>query len=287
MSKLKQPLLKDEAFLADVKARQAQHESFHLWWMGQSGFLVQWKGRHLLIDPYLSDSLTRKYEHSDKPHVRMTEKVIDPERLDFIDVVTSSHNHTDHLDSQTLIPLIDANPGIRMIIPEANRVFVCDRISKPHDFPIGLNDGKTVEVAGFRITGIPAAHNELERDQNGNCTFMGYVIQMGPWTLYHSGDTQWHQAIPDALAPYKIDVAILPINGNKPQRRVPGNLNPAEAVSLGSEIGARIVIPCHYDMFAFNTEDPNEFVKAAKKANQGYKILKNGEHFTPSLSISE
>jgi L-ascorbate metabolism protein UlaG (beta-lactamase superfamily) len=27
-----------------------------------------------------------------------------PERLDFMDVVTSSHNHTDHLDVETLIP---------------------------------------------------------------------------------------------------------------------------------------------------------------------------------------
>ena len=55
--------------------------------------------------PYLSDSLTAKYAGTDKPHVRMTERAIDPARLDFIDVVTSSHNHTDHLDHETLWPL--------------------------------------------------------------------------------------------------------------------------------------------------------------------------------------
>ncbi|MGZ9225209.1 MAG: hypothetical protein ACXW4M_06595 [Anaerolineales bacterium] len=49
-----------------------------------------------MIDPYLSDSLTKKYAGTNKPHVRMTERVIAPEWLDFVEVVTSSHIHTDH-----------------------------------------------------------------------------------------------------------------------------------------------------------------------------------------------
>ncbi len=75
---------------------------FRLWWLGQSGFLLQWQGIHVLLDPYLSDSLTKKYSQTDKPHVRMTELVIDPARLSFVDIVTSTHNHTDHLDAETL-----------------------------------------------------------------------------------------------------------------------------------------------------------------------------------------
>src|SRR5579872_5429395 len=110
-----QPVRSDEAFLADVS-----RGDFQLWWLGQSGFLVQFHGRHLLIDPYLSDSLTKKYAATDKPHVRMTERVVDPARLDFIDVVTSSHNHTDHLDGETLGPLLRVNPGVKMVAPEAN-----------------------------------------------------------------------------------------------------------------------------------------------------------------------
>ncbi|HSH96115.1 MAG TPA: MBL fold metallo-hydrolase, partial [Roseimicrobium sp.] len=87
---MKKPLLQDDAFLMDVAKARADRDRLHLWWLGQSGFLVQWQGRHLLFDPYLSDSLTKKYAATDKPHVRMTERVIAPERLDFIDVVTSS-----------------------------------------------------------------------------------------------------------------------------------------------------------------------------------------------------
>ena len=32
--------------------------------------------RHLLFDPYLSESLTKKYAQTDKPHVRMTRRAV-------------------------------------------------------------------------------------------------------------------------------------------------------------------------------------------------------------------
>ena len=53
------PVLKDEAILADVAEARRDWQDLHLWWLGQSGFLVQWQNRHLLLDPYLSDSLTK------------------------------------------------------------------------------------------------------------------------------------------------------------------------------------------------------------------------------------
>src|SRR3954466_1385788 len=106
---MKKPLLQDDAFLADVAACREDHsDTFYLWWLGQSGFLMQCHGRHVLFDPYLSDSLTRKYASSAKPHVRMSERVVAPERLNFIDVITSTHGHTDHLDSETLVPIYRA-----------------------------------------------------------------------------------------------------------------------------------------------------------------------------------
>ena len=155
------PYQKDDAFLADVASTRDATDGFRLWWLGQSGFLVQWQGRHLLLDPYLSDSLTKKYAQTDKPHVRMTERVVDPRHLDFIDVVTSSHNHTDHMDAETLNPLREVNPGLKLVIPEANRAFVAQRLGCDPDWPIGLDAGASVEVAAFTFHGVPAAHNEL------------------------------------------------------------------------------------------------------------------------------
>ena len=275
-----QPKLKDEALLADIRKAPQNEHTFHLWWLGQSGYLIQWNNKHLLIDPYLSDSLTKKYANTEKPHIRMTELVINPARLDFIDVVTSSHNHTDHLDGETLIPLMEANPSMKMIIPEANRAFVANRIKADPDFPIGLNKDENVEVDGFRFTGIPAAHEEIERNEEGRCKFLGYVIQFGNWTLYHSGDTLWYDGMVEKLKPFAIDVAILPINGSDPKRKVAGNLNAKQAVMLSKEIRAKLVIPCHYDMFTFNTADPAEFVKEAEAQKQPYKVLESGERWS-------
>ena len=89
--RLIEPALADDAFLAAVAG--ADDRALHIWWLGQSGFLLRWQGRHLLLDPYLSDSLTRKYAGTDRPHVRMTRRVVAPERLGFVDVVAVSYTH--------------------------------------------------------------------------------------------------------------------------------------------------------------------------------------------------
>jgi L-ascorbate metabolism protein UlaG (beta-lactamase superfamily) len=276
-------VVKDRAFIAEVEDHQHDEKDFHLWWLGQSGYLLLWKGKRILIDPYLSDSLTKKYTATDKPHIRMSERVVDPQLLKNISIVTSSHNHTDHLDGETLIPVIKNNPDIRFIIPEANRKFVSERVHVPEDLFIGLNDAERITIGEFTFHGMPAKHNEIERDENDNCKFMGYIIQFGKWSIYHSGDTLWYKDMVELLKPFKVDLALLPINGNDPGRGVAGNLNAKEAAQLGKAIGAGIVIPCHYDMFTFNTADPKEFAKESEKINQPYSILKPGGHFSSSF----
>ena len=270
---------KNEDLISEMDSFLKDENHFHLWWLGQSGFLLQWKGKRVLLDPYLSDSLTKKYVTTDKPHTRMSELVVRPELLKNIAVVTSSHNHTDHLDAETLIPVLQNNPGITFIIPEANRSFVAERVKCNMNFPIGLNDGRSVTVDEFTIHGIPAKHNEIERDENGNCSFMGYVIEFGTFKIYHSGDTLWFEGMIEILKPFAVDVALLPINGNKPERKVAGNLDGKEAAALGKAIDAKYVIPCHYDLFTFNTANVKEFVAEAEKIGQPYKVLKGGGHF--------
>ncbi len=274
-----QPVLRDDAWLDDV-AKAREQDALHLWWLGQSGFLVQWRDRHLLLDPYLSDSLTRKYAATDKPHVRISERVVSPERLTFIDVVTSTHSHTDHLDAETLGPLAAKNPGLKLIAPEAERSLVAERSGIGPERLLGMDDGVTVEVEEIRITGIPAAHEKLERDHQDHHRFLGYVIQFGPCTLYHAGDTMMYDGIVERLRPWHIDIAMLPINGRAPERRVAGNLDGREAAALAHEIGAGVAIPCHYDMFAFNTASPAVFVEACAQLGQPCRVLQLGERFT-------
>lgn len=279
--KLKKIFKKDKALLQDItlKARLAT-TGFTIWWLGQSGFLVQYCGKHVLFDPYLSDSLTRKYEKTDKPHERMTEIAIGAAQLDMIDVVTSSHNHTDHLDAETLQPLFDKNPNITFIVPEANRTFAANRCGIPTNKITGIVNGQSVRVGDFELIGLPAAHNELTVNELGQHLFMGYLLRFGKYTVYHSGDTLWFAGLVELLRPYRVDVAFLPINGNKAERGVAGNLSADEAAQLGKQIGAKLVIPHHYDLFTFNTENPENFASKAKKYQTPYHILRIGESLT-------
>jgi L-ascorbate metabolism protein UlaG (beta-lactamase superfamily) len=271
------PLQANETLLADIARTRNQRDTLRLWWLGQSGYLVQWQGQHLLLDPYLSDSLTKKYAATDKPHVRMTERVIAPERLDFVDVVTSSHNHTDHLDAETLLPLLRVNPALQLVIPAANRAFVAERLQIDPAWPLGVNAGTTVQVGAFRFTGVPAAHEQIEQDAAGQHKYLGYIIQVGPFTLYHSGDTILYDGIVEQLRAWPIDVAFLPINGRAPERRVAGNLTGVEAAQLAHAIGARLVIPGHYELFTFNTASTAPFMAECQRLAQPYAVLRAGE----------
>ena len=166
-----------------------------------------------------------------------------------------------------------------MIIPEANREFVSQRIGKPLSFPLGLNDGQSIDIKGIRFTGVPAAHNEIDRDEKGRCRYMGYVIEAGGKKIYHSGDTLLYPGMVELLEPFNIDLAILPINGNDPSRGVAGNLNCNEAAWLAKSIHAKHTIPCHYDMFRFNTADVSQFTKACEELNVSAHVLNLGERF--------
>ncbi|HIA46532.1 MAG TPA: MBL fold metallo-hydrolase [Candidatus Hydrogenedentes bacterium] len=275
-----EPSQKDDALLADIAAAREEPDALHIWWLGQSGFLAEFNGTTVLFDPYLSHSLTHKYAETEKQHVRMTELVVDPAKLTQIDVVTSSHNHTDHLDAETLLALMGANPDVAFVIPEANRAFIADRLQRDADRPTGLSDGESTTIKGVDFFGITAAHEDLSRDENGKCHFMGFVARIGPWTLYHSGDSILHDGLVEQLNGFNIDVAFLPINGSIPERNVAGNFDGAEAAQLARDIGTTLAIPCHYDLFEFNTATTDLFEESCTSMQQEFEVMENGERIT-------
>jgi L-ascorbate metabolism protein UlaG (beta-lactamase superfamily) len=109
---------------------------------------------------------------------------------------------------------------------------------------------------------------------------LGYVVRCGPFSLYHAGDTIPYDGMAERIGGGGIDVALLPINGRAPERRVAGNLNGDEAAQLAHAIGARVAVPMHYEMFEFNTEPPDAFVAACERLGQPYRVLRAGERLT-------
>ena len=268
-----EPVLSDDAFMADVESAPESPSLLHLWWLGQSGYLVQWNGCRLLIDPYLSDSLTAKYANTDKPHVRMTRRVVDPVRLRRINFITSSHAHSDHLDPQTLPALRDCEFHPIFIAPRAVREIAETRWGGDIDY--GANEYEPLEFGDVRIDPVAAAHDTIERDVHGNAKCLGYVFTLGSFRVYHSGDTVVYDGLVERLKPFNLDLAILPINGKV------GNMSGCDAARLAHDIGAKLAIPCHYEMFEFNTADPrDEFIPECERLGQPYKVLRAGERLT-------
>lgn len=274
-----EPLQCDDAFIADVTTTMARREGVSLWWLGQSGYLIAYDGVCIAVDPYLSDSLTAKYANTTKPHIRMGRRVVDPALLSMASLVTSSHNHTDHLDAETIGPMMVANPALQIVCSQANVAFAAERLGVDAARMTGVGRGIPLAHGPFRLHVIPAAHNVREQDVAGHERCIGLVIEVGGRVIYHSGDTLWYPELVSELAPWAIDVALLPINGNDPARGVAGNLNAHEAVDLALHTGAKVLIPCHYDMFTFNTVDPEGCRQYAARCEQPCVVLHMGEQY--------
>lgn len=79
--------------------------------------------------------------------------------------------------------------------------------------------------------------------------------------IYHSGDCLAAAPLAADVRALVPDLALLPINGRDREREdagLVGNMNAAVAVQFAVDIGARILIPMHYDAFRVNTADPTE-----------------------------
>ena len=169
------------------------------------------------------------------------------------------------------------NPEMELVVPSANQKFAADRLKVAQNKLRSINTDKSLKLGKFEIHAIPAAHEELSTDIQGRHHFLGYIAKIGPWSIYHSGDTIPYEGMEELLSQWNINVALLPINGRRSKRRVAGNLWGTEAAHLAKSIDADIVIPCHYEMFEFNTETPEKFESECIKIKQDYKTLRAGQ----------
>jgi L-ascorbate metabolism protein UlaG (beta-lactamase superfamily) len=164
------------------------------------------------------------------------------------------------------------------VAPAAHGALAAERAGRA---PIAIDDGETLEVAGFTISAVPAAHEAVERDDAGRMLHLGYVVRCADYALYHAGDTiPYDDLVARVRAVADIDVALLPINGRRPERRVSGNLWGDEAAAIAHAIGARLAVPMHFEQFAFNTEPPDAFAAACERLGQPYRVLRAGERLT-------
>ncbi len=276
-----EPVLSDHDLQNQILNTTPEPGQVALWWLGQSGLIVKSHLATILIDPYLSESLTAKYSGTSKPHIRMTRCPLDPSLLTMIDLVSCSHKHSDHMDPVTLTAVLKASPQAELVLPKA-LIGHAGQIGIESDRLVGLNHGEVYENSEKKIAvrAISAAHEGLDQNELGEFLYLSFVMEMDGVKIFHSGDTVPWEGQGEAVGE-GVDVAFLPINGRDSSRGVPGNMTSDEAVEFAASLHARHVIPHHYDMFTFNTVDVNEFTHAAKRLPVEVKpvILRCGERF--------
>jgi L-ascorbate metabolism protein UlaG (beta-lactamase superfamily) len=235
-------------------------------WLGQAGFWIETGTARVLIDPYLSDSLARKYAGTPNDHRRMMPPPVLPEDLPRPDLVLVTHAHTDHMDPDTLGPLAARFPDLPFVVPASREEIARARIGAEARL-IPVDAGDVIEpLRGLRLTVLPAAHEARERDGQGRHLFLGYGIAAGGLTLYHSGDCVPFEGLGAAVRALRPDIALLPVNGRDAARLaagIPGNFTLEEAIDLARGAGAAFLIPHHFGMFAFNTCDVHAIDRAA------------------------
>jgi L-ascorbate metabolism protein UlaG (beta-lactamase superfamily) len=258
-----EPLRSGAELLEEISQCEPSRGSIAIWWLGQSGFLVKSNEAMILIDPYLSEHLTAKYADSPRPHIRMTRAPLRGGELSGIDALLASHKHSDHLDPASIPDLLRYSPRAPLILP-ASIAAHAESLGIPAARIRGMVAGEVVEARGFSIRAIPSAHEGLDTDQANRHLYLGFVIEIGGFRLYHSGDSVVYDGLADWIGAADIDVMFLPINGRDPARGVAGNMNAVEAVALANQVRPRFVVPHHYDMFTFNTVPVGDFRDAAR-----------------------
>ena len=227
------------------------------WWLGQHSFIVKLLDRVLYLDPFLTEMPERQVP-----------PLLSPNDITNASLFFGSHDHGDHIDRPVWPALANASPNAPFIVPDLLRKDLATDIGIDLERLIGLDDGKTVEFDGIRITGIAAAHEFLDQDPlSGRYPYLGFVVEGFGCCVYYAGDTCIYEGLLTKLKQWQFDVMFLPINGRDAERLAAGcvgNMTYQEAVDLAGTLNPRLAVPAHYDMFAMNPGDPNAFAQYMK-----------------------
>jgi L-ascorbate metabolism protein UlaG (beta-lactamase superfamily) len=196
-------------------------------WLGHSCFLLE-GSRSVLIDPFAPGGLGG----------------ITP------DLVAVTHGHADHMGEAVLLR------KKTVAINELAKYLISKGVPAE-----GMNIGGTLTVDGVKFTMTQAIHSAWIEEAGIGCAgggAAGFVIEMDGVRVYHAGDTALFsdmKLIGDIYGPH---VALLPIGGRF-------TMGPEEAMIAADYIGAKLVIPMHYNTWPAIAQDPEAFRHAIER----------------------
>ena len=185
------------------------------------------------------------------------------------DAILLTHGHVDHFGDTVAIAK-RTGADVVAIVEIANELSG-EGLEKVHD----PNLGGTVELGWGSVKLVPAWHTSTTPKGTAS-TPAGLLVKIGGKTIYHLGDTCLFSDLElIAKRAGEIDVALMCVGGHYTMDRV-------DAVEAAKLIGAREVIPCHYDTFPPIETDVQAF-KADVETDTSSQVvvLAPGETHTP------
>jgi L-ascorbate metabolism protein UlaG (beta-lactamase superfamily) len=232
-----------------------------LTYLGQAGFIADCDGVRIVIDPYLSNYVVDGGIGSAELFSRAFPPPVHAGEVTGVKWIFLTHDHADHCDPQTVLPMHLANPAARIVCPRP----VADHLQKigiPVDLLVVPEILKLQKIGTFEFYAVPAAHYGFDKDPvTGEYAYFSFAIKLGRKWLIHSGDTIDYPEYAANLLKFTpmVDIACLPVNGRDVKREamgIVGNMNSVEAFSLATKVNTKVLIPIHNDLFTFNSEDP-------------------------------
>ncbi len=254
-----------------------------LFYIGQVGYIIKYREKYIMIDPYLSDYVDRNCCTENVKWVRLYDAPIKASELDFIDYVFCTHAHFDHADPDTISIVANINNKAKFFVSNA----IVDIISSygvDKERICGMHaDEKLILNDDISVTALKSAHEEFHTDENGDYLEVGFKFNLGNTSVYHAGDGCPYDGLEEQIM--DCDVLILPINGRDYYRSnvldIIGCFDSCEAITLAKNIGAKLLIPAHFDLYDVNCVNPAHFVNELQKINprQAYHIFTPGEGY--------
>jgi L-ascorbate metabolism protein UlaG (beta-lactamase superfamily) len=215
--------------------------------MGHACVLLQ-EGQHrLIIDPFLTGNSLA---------------TLRPEQIE-VQYVLISHGHGDHVGDAMSIAkrcgaTIIANYELALLFGKEGINVHPMHIGGAHNFEFGrvkltiAHHGGGFGADASRYTGPP----------------VGFLVTIGEKVVYHPGDTGLFYDMKLIGEMNSIDLAFLPIGDNF-------TMGIDDAVKAAEFLGAKRVVPMHYDTFDVIKADPQQF--ASKVKDSQVVILKPGD----------